>query len=100
MSKKSIVDLLTESENTLSEKLWQLSCDIDEISYKLETVRSICGVVATSFDSDSNDESGAIWGVHDIVREQSNLLDALSTDVLYIRKQLNEAEEKKKGAKK
>jgi len=100
MSKKSIVDLLTESENTLSEKLWQLSCDIDEISYKLETARSICGVVAVGLDSDSNDESGAIWGVHDIVKEQSHLLDALSTDVLYIRKQLKEAEEKKKGAKK
>jgi len=81
MSKKSNVGLLTEGENSLDEKLWQLSCDID-------------------LDSDANDESGAIWGVHDIVREQSNLLDALSTDVLYIRKQLNEAEEKKKGAKK
>jgi len=100
MRKKTIVDLLTESENSLEEKLWQLSCDIDEISYKLETARSICGVVAVGLDSDSNDESGAIWGVHDIVREQSHLLDALSADALYIRKQLKEAEEKNKGAKK
>lgn len=100
MSSKSIVDLLTESEDTLSEKLWKLSCDIDEISYKLETARSICGVVAVGLDSDSNDESGAIWGAHDIVKEQSHLLDGLSSDALQIRKQLKEAEEKKKGAKK
>lgn len=100
MRKKTIVDLLTESEDTLSEKLWKLSCDIDEISYKLETARSICGVVATSFGSDLNDESGAVWGVHDILREQSHLLDALSADALHMRKQLKEAEEKKKGAKK
>ena len=100
MRKKTIVDLLTESENTLSEQLWKLSCDIDEVSYKLETARSICGVVATSFGSDLNDESGAVWGVHDIVKEQGHLLDALSADALHMRKQLKEAEEKKKGAKK
>jgi len=100
MRKKTIVDLLTESEDTLSEQLWKLSCDIDEVSYKLETARSICGVVATSFGSDLNDESGAVWGVHDILREQSHLLDELSADALHMRKQLKEAEEKKKGAKK
>ena len=100
MREKTIVDLLNESENTLSEKLWQLSCAIDEISYKLETARSICGVVAVGLDSDSNDESGAVWGVHDIVKEQGHLLDALSADALHMRKQLKEAEEKKKGAKK
>jgi hypothetical protein len=100
MSSKSIVDLLTESDNTIEGKLWQLSCDLDEISYKLETARSICGVVATSFDSDLNDESGAVWGVHDILQAQGNLLDEISSDALHIRKQLMESQEPKKGKKK
>ncbi len=106
MSEQNLIDLLSNNSgksDTLEGKLWTVSCDLDDVSYKLETARSICSLVAGNFDSEFNDESGALWAANDIIETQSNIIDEINAKVLEVRREimeLNKPHAEKKGKKK
>ena len=105
MSEQNIIDLLKgdKESNTLEGKLWTVSCEMDDVSYKLETARSICSLIANNYSSDLNDESGALWAANDIIETQANLIDEINAKVLEVRRELmelNKPHAEKKGKKK
>lgn len=105
MSEQNIINLLKgdEESDTLEGKLWTISCDMDDVSYRIETARSICSLIAGALDSNYGDESGALWAANDILEAQSNLLDKINAKVLEVRRELmelNKPHAEKKGKKK
>lgn len=61
--------------------LWRLSADLEDISIKVEQIRSVASLAAenTIFE---NDSSNIMWLVHDMLDDIVNRLDAKSTDVM------------------
>ena len=105
MSSKNIMELLSEvkdedSQDSLAENLWQISCKMDDAIRKIENAKCICAVLANSFGYDQNDESGALWAATDIIEEEAENLENLSSELLQTRREYLDAKTQKKGKKK
>ena len=55
---------------------WQLANDIESISFRLNSIKSIIEMVAENINNDH--ESGALWGCAEMIEVYEEKLEALS----------------------
>ena len=55
---------------------WQLANDIESISFRLNSIKSIIEMVAENISNDH--ESGALWGCSEMIEVYEEKLEALS----------------------
>lgn len=82
--------------------LWDLSNDVEVVSYKLSSIRDIAEIVAERVSSDP--ESGAIWAVAEMIELQEQQLEKISAKIMDWHRAVNydapKPQAKKKGTKK
>ena len=59
---------------------WELSNEIEKISYRIDSVRSIIELVAASIIDET--ESSALWGCSEMLEIYADRLDALVNDAM------------------
>ena len=59
---------------------WQLANDIESISFRLNSIKSIIEMVAENINNDH--ESGALWGCAEMIEVYEEKLEALSEKAL------------------
>ena len=77
--------------------LWEISCKIEEISYKLSSIKDVAEIVAEKVCSDP--ESGAIWAVVEMIEAQEEKLSILSAEVMQAHREAQEKPVKKEKKK-
>jgi hypothetical protein len=65
--------------------LWELSNDIDVVSYKLNSVRDVVEIIAERIVG--SPESGAIWAVAEMIEVQEKQLEALSFELMNLHRE-------------
>ena len=83
--------------------LWDLSNDIEVVSYKLSSIRDVAEIVAERVCSDP--ESGAIWAVAEMIELQEQQLEKISAKIMDWHRAVKnydapKPQAKKKGTKK
>jgi len=59
---------------------WEISNDIDVISYRLSSIKDVAEIVAERITTDP--ESGAIWGIAEMIGVMEEKLQKLSDTVM------------------
>ncbi len=79
---------------------WQLANDIESISFRLNSIKSIIEMVAENINNDH--ESGALWGCSEMIEVYEEKLEALSEKAMDMHRAEKEKLENvtKKGKKK
>lgn len=75
--------------------LWEKANEVSEVGYKIHSAAMIVELVAERLSDDA--ESGALWAAAEILKQYSELLEELSSDLMSINRSL---EPKPKGKKK
>ena len=89
--------------STELKSLWELSCMVETVSYKLSSIRDVAEIVAERVITDP--ESGAIWAVTEMIEELERKLEAISADIMDLHRAVKDydaskPQTKKKGKKK
>lgn len=78
--------------------LWEISNKIDEVSYKLSSIKNVVEIVAERVCSEP--ESGAIWAAAEMIEVQEEVLLKLSQEIMELHRQIKENSAVKKEKKK
>lgn len=81
--------------------LWDISNKLDEVSYRLSSIRDVAEIIAERVSTDP--ESGAIWAVSEMIEVMENRLDILSSELMEMHRaeqEANKPKPTKKGTKK
>ena len=83
--------------------LWELSCLVETVAYKLSSIRDVAEIVAERVVSDP--ESGAIWAVSEMIEAQEKQLETISAEIMDWHRAVKDfdapkPQTKKKGKKK
>jgi len=71
--------------------IWELANEIEQISYRLESIKTIIEIIAER--NSDNSESGALWGCSDMLQTYIRKLEQLSDDALHFHREEKEADE-------
>ena len=63
---------------------WQLANDIESISFRLNSIKSIIEMVAENINNDH--ESGALWGCGEMLEVYAEKLEKLANDAMELHK--------------
>jgi len=77
--------------------LWEVSCEIETIAYKISSVRNVVELIAEREVMEP--ESGAIWAVAEMLEVYENRLEKLSEEAMNLHRETKE-DSKAKGKKK
>ena len=77
--------------------MWKIACNIETLSYKIDSVASIVELVAEKTISEP--ESGALWAASEILRDLGEKVQTESQNLLDLRREIPD-EPPKKGKKK
>jgi hypothetical protein len=81
----------------MKDKMWEIACNIETLSYKIDSIASIVELVAEKTISEP--ESGALWAASEILRDLGEKVQTESQNLLDLRREIPD-EPPKKGKKK
>lgn len=91
------INLKRRSEMVRELNLWELSCEIETVGYKLDSLKNIVEILA---ERETNEpESGALWAVAEMVEVYVKTLEELSGEAMNLHRETlpkDKAKEKKK----
>ena len=73
--------------------LWEKANQVSEVGYKIHSAAMIVELVAERLTD--NAESGALWAAAEILKQYSEQLEELSSDLMGINRSLEKKEKKK-----
>ena len=65
--------------------LWEASCEVEQVSYKLDSVKNIVEILAEREVSEV--ESGAMWAVAEMIEVYTNKLSSLSAEIMNLHRE-------------
>jgi len=65
--------------------LWELSCEIETVSYKLDSVKNVVEILAEREIHEP--ESGALWAVLEMLEVQTQKLEALAGEAMNLHRE-------------
>jgi len=81
----------------MNDGIWEKANKVSEVGYKIDSVASIVELVAERLTD--NTDSGACWAAAEMLREYSEKLENLATEIMHI-DWMQQEETKPKGKKK
>lgn len=81
-TKKKVV----KKEPVIEINFWQLSCDIEEVSMRLERVKALLEVVAESYFDTKSD---LLWLGSDLLDTEIKKLDEISLKIMEVHKEIH-----------
>ena len=73
--------------------LWEKANQVSEVGYKIHSAAMIVELVAERITD--NAESGALWAAAEILKQHSDLLEELSSDLMSINRNIENKGKKK-----
>jgi hypothetical protein len=73
--------------------LWEKANEVSEVGYKIHSAAMIVELVAERLSDDA--ESGALWAASEILKQYSDLLEKLSSDLMGINRKIENKGKKK-----
>jgi hypothetical protein len=73
--------------------LWEKANEVSEVGYKIHSAAMIVEIVAERLSDDA--ESGALWAAAEILKQYSDLLEELSSDLMSINRNIENKGKKK-----
>jgi len=77
----------------LMDGLWEKANEVSEVGYKIHSAAMIVEIVAERLSDDA--ESGALWAAAEILKQYSELLEELSSDLMGINRNIENKGKKK-----
>ena len=81
----------------MKDKMWDIACNIETLSYKIDSIASIVELVAEKTISEP--ESGALWAASEILRDLGDKVGTESQNLLDLRREIPDAPPKKGNKK-
>jgi len=81
----------------MKDKMWEIACNIETLSYKIDSVASIVELVAEKTISEP--ESGALWAASEILRDLGEKVQTESQNLLDLRREIPDTPPKKEKKK-
>jgi len=81
----------------MKDKMWEIACNIETLSYKIDGIASIIEIVAEKTISEP--ESGALWSASEMLRDLGEKVQLQSQELLDVRRSIPDEPPKKEKKK-
>ena len=81
----------------MKDKMWEIACNIETLSYKIDGIASIVEIVAEKTINEP--ESGALWSASEILRDLAERIENEIHMLLEVRREIPDTPPKKEKKK-